>query len=47
VAEELVTFVAGVVTTMFEMDKENAVCRWFNGTTLVDNAARIRQLIGL
>jgi uncharacterized protein len=32
---------------MFEVDKENAVCRWFNGITLVDNAARIRQLIGL
>lgn len=32
---------------MFEVDKENAVCRWFNGFQLVDNARRIRQLIGL
>lgn len=32
---------------MLELDKENAVCRWFNGLQLVDNAARIRQLIGL
>jgi phage tail tube protein FII len=32
---------------MFEIDKENAVCRWFDGIQLVDNAARIRQLIGL
>jgi Phage tail tube protein FII len=32
---------------MFEVDKENAVCRWWNGFTLVDNAQRIRQLIGL
>ena len=33
--------------TMFEIDKENAVCRWWNGNTLVDYGARIRQLIGL
>jgi len=32
---------------MFELDKENAVCRWWNGFQLVDNARRIRQLIGL
>jgi phage tail tube protein FII len=32
---------------MLEIDKENAVCRWWNGVQLVDNAARIRQLIGL
>jgi len=32
---------------MFEMNKENAVCRWNNGIQLVDNARRIRQLIGL
>jgi hypothetical protein len=32
---------------MFEVDKENAVCRWWNGITLVDNAAQIRQQIGL
>jgi hypothetical protein len=32
---------------MFEIDKENAVCRWWDGVQLVDNAARIRQLIGL
>ena len=32
---------------MFELDKENAVCRWFNGVTLIDTAAPIRQLIGL
>lgn len=32
---------------MFEVDKENAVCRWWNGVQLVDNARRIRQLIGL
>ena len=32
---------------MFEIDKENAVCRWWNGFQLVDNAQRIRQLIGL
>jgi uncharacterized protein len=32
---------------MFELDKENAVCRWFNGIQLVDSARRIRQLIGL
>lgn len=33
--------------TMFELDKENAVCRWWNGNTLVDYGGRIRQLIGL
>jgi P2 family phage contractile tail tube protein len=32
---------------MLEIDKENAVCRWFNGTSLVDHGQRIRQLIGL
>jgi uncharacterized protein len=32
---------------MLEIDKENAVCRQFNGLTLVDTAAPIRQLIGL
>jgi phage tail tube protein FII len=32
---------------MFELDKENAVCRWWNGITLVDTALPIRQLIGL
>jgi uncharacterized protein len=32
---------------MLEIDKENAVCRWFNGVQLVDHALRIRQLIGL
>jgi Bacteriophage tail tube protein len=30
-----------------EFDKENAVCRWREGSTLYDNARRIRQLIGL
>ena len=32
---------------MFEVDKENAVCRWWDGIQLVDNARVIRQLIGL
>lgn len=32
---------------MLEIDKENAVCRWFDGVRMVDNARRIRQLIGL
>ena len=32
---------------MLEIDKENAVCRWWNGFQLVDNAQQIRQLIGL
>lgn len=32
---------------MCEIDKENAVCRWWNGLQVVDSAARIRQLIGL
>jgi hypothetical protein len=32
---------------MLEIDKENAVCRWWDGAQLVDNAQRIRQLIGL
>jgi P2 family phage contractile tail tube protein len=32
---------------MLEIDKENAICRWWNGFQLVDNARRIRQLIGL
>jgi Bacteriophage tail tube protein len=30
-----------------EIDKENAICRWWNGFQLVDYALRIRQLIGL
>jgi phage tail tube protein FII len=30
-----------------EIDKENAVCRIWDGFTLVDTAQRIRQLIGL
>jgi phage tail tube protein FII len=33
--------------TVLEIDKENGVCRWFNGFTLVDHGLRIRQLIGL
>ena len=32
---------------MLEIDKENAVCRWWNGAQLIDHGARIRQLIGL
>jgi uncharacterized protein len=32
---------------MCEIDKENAVCRWWDGFTLVDNAREIRQQIGL
>jgi len=32
---------------MLEVDKENAICRWNDGFQLVDNARRIRQLIGL
>src|SRR5215831_16557784 len=32
---------------MFELNKENGVCRWSNGVTLVDTGQRIRQLIGL
>jgi phage tail tube protein FII len=32
---------------MFELNKENAVCRWRDGNTLVDSGQRIRQLIGL
>jgi phage tail tube protein FII len=32
---------------MLEIDKENAVCRWFDGIQLVDSARQIRQLIGL
>jgi len=32
---------------LLEIDKENAVCRWWNGNTLVDYGRRIRQLIGL
>jgi len=31
----------------FELNKENAVCRWSDGIQLIDSAARIRQLIGL
>lgn len=30
-----------------EIDKENAVCRFWDGFTLVDSGQRIRQLIGL
>jgi P2 family phage contractile tail tube protein len=30
-----------------EIDKENAICRWWNGSVLIDYAAPIRQLIGL
>jgi phage tail tube protein FII len=30
-----------------EIDKENGVCRWWNGNQLIDHARRIRQLIGL
>lgn len=33
--------------TVMQIDKENAVCRWWNGNRLVDHAARIRQLIGM
>jgi phage tail tube protein FII len=32
---------------MAEIDKENAVCRWWNGQALIDYAGPIRQLIGL
>jgi|SRR5215469_7558105 len=32
---------------MLEVDKENAICRWWDGFQLVDNARRIRQLIGI
>jgi P2 family phage contractile tail tube protein len=32
---------------VLEIDKENAVCRWWNGFTLVDHGQQIRQLIGL
>jgi hypothetical protein len=32
---------------VYEMDKENAVSRQWNGIQLVDNARNIRQLIGL
>jgi hypothetical protein len=32
---------------VLEIDKENAVCRWWNGNQLVDYGRRIRQLIGL
>jgi hypothetical protein len=32
---------------MLEIDKENAVCRWWDGARLVDYAQRIRQLIGI
>jgi len=32
---------------MFELNKENAVCRWNDGIQIVDTGARIRQLIGL
>ena len=33
--------------TVFEIDKENAVCRWWDGQGIVDYGRRIRQLIGL
>jgi phage tail tube protein FII len=32
---------------VFDLNKENAVCRWSNGIQLVDTGLRIRQLIGL
>jgi phage tail tube protein FII len=32
---------------VLEIDKENAVCRWWNGNQLIDYGRRIRQLIGL
>jgi len=32
---------------VLEIDKENAICRWWNGVQLIDYAQRIRQLIGL
>jgi len=32
---------------LFELNKENAVCRWSNGVQLVDDGLVIRQLIGL
>jgi hypothetical protein len=32
---------------VLEVDKENAVCRWWDGAKLVDHAQRIRQLIGI
>lgn len=32
---------------MLEINKANGVCRWWDGTKLVDHAQRIRQLIGL
>jgi Bacteriophage tail tube protein len=32
---------------MFELNKENGVCRWSDGTQLIDTGRRIRQLIGL
>ena len=32
---------------MFEIDKENFVCRWWNGNRLVDYGRPIRQQIGL
>lgn len=32
---------------MFELNKENGVCRWSDGIQLVDTGRRIRQLIGL
>jgi Bacteriophage tail tube protein len=32
---------------LLQIDKENAVCKWWDGFQLVDNAQRIRQLIGL
>jgi len=32
---------------MFQIDKENAVCKWYDGIQVQDYALRIRQLIGL
>jgi phage tail tube protein FII len=32
---------------MFELNKENAVCRWSDGINLIDSGQRIRQLIGM
>lgn len=32
---------------MFELNKENGVCRWSDGLTLFDSGRPIRQLIGL
>ena len=34
-------------TLMCQIDKENAVCKWFDGIQIQDYALRIRKLIGL